>query len=382
MNLIPPTARRLRVLQILHGLSPAGAEQLVYEMSIANRPCLVTQVACLDHEGPLADELRAQGIGVHFTRRREGIDLNQIRCLSRLIGSFKPHVVHAHQYTPFFYGSLASLLAGRGKVLFTEHGRHFPDVVGWKRKAFNRFLSLRAAHVTAVCDFTRRRLVEREGIAAGKIEVVYNGVDVERFENRPGPAEARRRLGLGADARVIMQVGTFRPVKDQATALRAMCLVRKEDPLALLVFVGDGPDRPACERLARSLSLQQAVRFLGVRRDMPQVLSAADVFLLTSLSEAHSVSLLEAMACGLPIVATNVGGIPETVVDNETGLLAPAGDARAIARCLLRLLAQDDLRRRMGQAGLQRVRARFPRSRMHRRYMEIYCRLAAGEETA
>ena len=368
----------LRVLQILHGLARAGAEQLVYELAAANRDHMVTEIVCLDNEGPLADELRAMDVRIHHTQRREGIDVSQVRKIAAVVRKFQPHVVHCHQYSPFLYGALGSLLAGRGQVLFTEHGRHYPDVVGRKRRAFNRFLCRKARHVTAVCRFTREHLVRLEGIPACQIEIVYNGVDAHRFETGLEPAHAKRDLNLPHDAVVVMQVGTFRYVKDQATAVRAFRRVRETHSRAMLVFVGDGPDRPDCQRLARSLNLGDSVRFLGQRGDIPRVLAAADIMLMTSLSEAHSVSLLEGMASGLPVVGTRVGGIPETVAEGQTGLLAPRQDPPAVAEALRKLVDNADLRKRMGQAGARRVRDLFRRSDMHRRYMEIYRRLAQG----
>ena len=371
-------AAPLRVLQVLHGLARAGAEQLVYELAAANRDRMITEIVCLDNEGPLADELRALDVRIHHTGRREGIDVSQVRKIAAVVRAFRPHVVHCHQYSPFLYGALGSLVAGRGAVLFTEHGRHYPDVVGFKRHAFNRFLCRKARHVTAVCRFTLEHLVRLEGIPANQIEIVYNGVDADRFDTGLDPAAAKRRLDLPDDAVVVMQVGTFRYVKDQATAVKAMRHVRDKGGRAILVFVGDGPDRPSCERLAQSLDLGDSVRFLGQRGDMPHVLAAADIMLMTSLSEAHSVSLLEGMASGLPVVGTRVGGIPETVAECETGLLAPKQDPPAIAEALRKLVDDTDLRRRMGQAGAKRVRDLFRRSDMHRRYMEIYRRLAQG----
>jgi glycosyltransferase involved in cell wall biosynthesis len=371
-----PVPGPIRVLQVLHTLARAGAEQLVYELSAANREQLQTAAVCLDQLGPLAQALQDQGSEVFFTRRKAGMDFSQIGRLAEIIRTFRPDVIHAHQYTPFFYAALAAARARAGKVLFTEHGRHFPDVVSGKRRAFNWFLSRRAKRITAVCEFTRRRLIEREGMPAHRIEVIYNGVDPSRFDGLPDRLEARRRLSLEAARWVILQVGTFRPVKDQATAIRAMRHVHQELPGAVLAFAGDGPDLPACHELAATCGLQGAVKFLGSRADIPQVLAAADVLLLTSLSEAHSVSLLEGMAAGVPVVATDVGGNPETVVAGQTGLIAPAGDDVAIAQCLMKLLRDEALRQAMGQAARQRVRERFLRSDMHRRYLDIYQEIA------
>lgn len=371
-------SRPVRVLHLLHTLARAGAEQLVYEMATANREFMVTAAVCLDREGPLADQLRAEGFEVFWTRRHEGRDKSQAAKIGEILRAFRPDVIHCHQYTPFFYGYLGRRRAGTGRLLFTEHGRHFPDVVSRKRRWFNRlFLARRADRITAVCEFTRQRLIEKEGMPADRIEVVYNGVDLDRFAALPSPVHARQELGLPQDRLVVVQVGTFRRVKDQATAIRAFSHVLQAVPEAILVFAGDGPGLPECRKLASELNRGGSVFFLGSREDIPQVLATADIMLMTSLSEAHSVSLLEGMAARLPIVATRVGGIPETVVDGQTGLLAPAGQPEEVARRLVRLLRDLDARKSMGQAGYDRVKTRFRRSEMHRRYLEIYRELAS-----
>jgi N-acetyl-alpha-D-glucosaminyl L-malate synthase BshA len=367
----------IRVLHVLHTLDRAGVETLVADLATAHRDRLETAIACLDREGPLAERLRNSNIDVHFTRRRAGFDWTQVFRIAAIIRSFRPRVVHCHQYTPFVYGTLASLWARRGRILFTEHGRHVPDCVGWKRRLTNRFLIRRAASVTAVCDFTRSRLVQLEGFKRNKIEVLYNGVDLRRFDQIIDRQDARSRLALPYDANVIVHVGTFRPVKDQATAIRAFQRVLAQSPETILLFAGDGPDLAACRALATELNVQHAVRFLGQRSDIPKILAAADIMLLTSLSEGHSVALLEAMASRLPIVATRVGGIPETVIDGQTGLLAPVGNHEAIAEQLLYLIRHPEQRQNMGQAGSEHVRSCFDQDNMHRRYIALYDKLAA-----
>jgi glycosyltransferase involved in cell wall biosynthesis len=285
-------------------------------------------------------------------------------------------VIHCHQYTPFFYGAWAAAGTGIGQVVFTEHGRHFPDRVGWRRRGFNRFFARLARRITAVCDFTRRRLVEAEGIAASRIEVIYNGVDGRAFESAASPRDGRQRLGVERDDCMIVQVGTFRAVKNQGDAIRAFHRLKGAEPRAVLVFVGDGPQLPECRKLASDLGVENDVRFLGERGDVAEILAAADVMLCTSLCEGHSVALLEGMAAGLGIVATRVGGIPETVVDGVTGLLVPPGEPDSAAEALYTLCRQPELRRRMGQAGAERVRRHFSRDRMHERYLRIYRELA------
>lgn len=368
--------RKLRVLYVLHCLARAGTEMLVADLARKNRDRIDPAVACLDDEGPLAGSLRSVGIDVYLTHRRAGIDMSQVTRMIKIIRTFNPDVIHCHQYSPFFYTSLAVMIVTPRPVLFTEHGCHDHEHIGRKRRAANRVLARRVGHITAVCRFTRDHLIVNEGLPADKIEVVYNGIDVGQFDPAIDPHHPRRQLGLPADAPVVMQVGTFRTVKDQATAIHAWTAVRRHRPDAVLVFVGDGPDLPPCRHLADRLGFNGAVRFLAQRDDVPELLPAADVVLATSLSEAHSLSLLEAMAAERPVVATRVGGNPETVVHGETGLLVPPRDPHAVAGALVRLLDAPDLCRRMGRAGRRRVRDRFQQRDMHRRYLHIYADLA------
>jgi N-acetyl-alpha-D-glucosaminyl L-malate synthase BshA len=353
---------------------------LAYELAAANRESLVAGVIVLDEQGPLADDFRALEAPVWYTGRREGRDRNQAPRIAAILREFEPDVIHAHQYTPYYYACLARRKAKCGRLLFTEHGRHYPDVVGWKRRLLNQlYLAGKADRVTAVCEWTKRALVANEGFRAGAIEVVYNGVDIERFAARPPKADARKQWDIPAEAAVIVQVGNLRSVKDHPMALRAFARIVRARPDAILLLAGDGPDRERLQALAKQLQIAGQARFLGAVREIPSLLAAADVMLMTSLSEAHSVSLLEGMASSLPIVATCVGGIPETVVNGETGLLAPRSDDETLAKHLLALLGDVDLRRAMGAAGLDRVRRLFQRKDMHRRYLEIYATMASGE---
>jgi glycosyltransferase involved in cell wall biosynthesis len=167
-------------------------------------------------------------------------------------------------------------------------------------------------------------------------------------------------------------VARFHPVKDHATALRALAEVVKQTPEAVLLLAGDGEKRGELEQLVESLGIARHVKFLGVRSDVPDLMAAADVFVLSSLSEGISVTLLEAMGCALPIAATDVGGNGEVVAHGVTGLLSPRGDASGLAGNLVRLLRDVELRRRMGAAGRARLLERFTQDQMHQRYAQIY----------
>ena len=177
---------------------------------------------------------------------------------------------------------------------------------------------------------------------------------------------------MGRDDLLIIQVARLSPIKDHATAIRALKIAARRIGAMRLALVGDGRESEVLRRLVVQEGMESRVRFLGLRTDVPRLLAAADIFLLSSLSEAAPLSVMEAMAAGLPVVATRVGGVDELVVDGLTGLLAPAGDPTALAEAMIRLVESPGLLRRMGRAGRERAHATFSEARMHGRYRAIY----------
>lgn len=368
--------RRLRVLHVLHSLSAGGAERIVCDLARGRRDELDLSVVCLDHLGPLAEEAGRVGIDVHCTDRRDGLDLRQVRRIASLIARLGPDVIHAHQYTPYFYAALAATAAGFGPIVFTEHGRHWPDVVSHARRAGNQILRLRRDRVTAVCNFVARALRQNERIAAREIRVIPNGVRCEDFR-RPARRQWLADL-IGADVQdpVLIQVARLHGVKDHQTSLRALARVRREHRTARLVLVGDGPDSGGVQELARKLDVHHAVHMLGLRKDVPDLLASSDVFVLSSLSEAASLSILEAMSAALPVAATRVGGNAEIVRHGRTGLLSRRRDHTALADNISAMLADDGLRRHMGRQGRLRVERLFHQRRMHDSFLHLYRQLA------
>ena len=355
----------------------AGAEVLAADLArrLGERYRFI--FLCLDELGPLADELAAEGFTVVNLRREPGIDWKVARRIRRIYRRESVNLVHAHQYSPFFYAALGrglrGWLAGRPRLLFTEHGRHYPDHRSRKRVWANRLLLRRGDRVTAVGQHIAHLVHENEGISANRVQVIYNGIDPDRFAPPAGArAAVRQQLGIGEDQPVVLQVARFHPVKDHATAVRAFADARSQCRDAVLLLAGDGEQRGEIEQLAAQLGVRDHVRFLGERTDVPQLMAAADVFLLSSLSEGVSVTLLEAMAAGLPIAATDVGGNPEVIDAGRTGLLAPRGDDAALAAHLVRLIQNPDLRQTMGQAGRERLREKFTQTQMHHQYEQLY----------
>jgi len=311
--------------------------------------------------------------------RRPGMDWNLPRRLAALWRRQRVDVVHAHQYTPFFYALLSRLCYRRPPVLFTEHGRHYPDYPRPKRMVANRLLIERRDRVVGVGQAVRRALIENEGIPPERVAVIYNGVDLPDLVAQAGERLAvRRELGLGASDLMILQVARLDYLKDHGSAVRAMAQVVQHCPRAHLVLVGEGPERASVEESVRRHGIEARVHLLGLRNDVARLLDAADVFLLSSISEGIPLTIIEAMAAGLPVVATRVGGLAEMVEDGATGLLAPAGDDKALAGAILRLAHDPRLRSEMGQRGRASRSERFSAGKMYEAYHQLYQEMRCG----
>jgi glycosyltransferase involved in cell wall biosynthesis len=363
------------VCQVLHGLEVGGAEMLAARLARGLHREYRFLFVCLDEIGSLGRELRDEGFPIEVLGRRPGVDWRCARRLADIVRREQVDIIHAHQYTPFFYSAASRWLGSRPPVLFTEHGRAHPDYPRRKRLLANRVLLRRTDRVVAVGEAVRQALIRNEGIAPGRVEVIYNGIPLQTFETpltTPERAAVRAEIGVGPDDLVIIQVARLDYLKDHATAIRTIERVAERRPGARLVLVGDGPERGPIEDLVRARAMGDHVRLLGRRTDIPRLLAAADVTLLTSISEGIPLTLIEAMAAGHPVVSTGVGGVPEVVDDGRTGLLASAGDADTLAKHILGLADDPGRRALMGRSGRQRAHELFSEDRMHGNYRQAF----------
>jgi L-malate glycosyltransferase len=361
------------VCQIVHSLRVGGAELLAINLARRLRGSCRFLFVCLDEEGPLAKTLRQEGFPVHVVGRRPGADVRCSLRLARILSREKVDLIHAHQYAPFFYGITARLLSRRPSVLFTEHGRTFPDHPRLKRILANRLLLERRDRVTGVGQVIRQVLIDNEGIPPNRIQVIYNGIETARFtRSAEVRAAIRGQWGLAPTDFAVIQVARLDPVKDHAAAIRAAERVAARAESVHFFFVGDGPERAEVEAMVRYRNLERRVHVLGTRGDVPKLLQAADAALLTSRSEGIPLTLIEAMAAGLPVVSTRVGGVGEVIEDGLQGYLVEPGDDSALADRLLRLAHDSVLCEQMGRNGRMRANALFSESRMNEEYARLY----------
>jgi L-malate glycosyltransferase len=366
------------VCQVLHTLQVGGAEVLAARLARQLKHECQFVFVCLDEAGTIGEELRSEGFVVEVLGRKDGVDWQCAWRLAKFFQRAQVNLVHAHQYTPFFYSLLARLIYPKPPVLFTEHGRHFPDYPRPKRKVANRLLLQTRDRVVGVGQAVRQALIRNEGIPAQRVSVIYNGIDIDGPGGSNAREEARRELCQGDADFVILMVARLDYLKDHAAAIRMMARVSAVRPGARLVLVGEGPERRAIEDLVERNRLGAKIRFLGLRKDVARLLMASDVFLLTSISEGIPLTIIEAMVAGLPVVSTRVGGVPEIVVDGETGFLCPSGNDAALAEYVLKLAANPGLRERLGLHGQIRAKAAFSESLMHARYLELYREMLRG----
>jgi L-malate glycosyltransferase len=372
-----PQRRPIRVGFVLHAMQIAGAEVLVRETIRRLGSRIVPTIFCLDSVGQLGEEHLAAGGDLVCLHRKPGRDFKVSWKLAREVGRRGIDAIHAHQYTPFFYAALAKPLTNpRPKLILTEHGRHYPDLVSPKRRATNRLVLDRFADaVNACCRFAATALRDVDGFRGDRIEVIENGIAVERYGPASDIAEQKRKLGFDPDRRFIVHVARHHAVKDQPMLLRGFAAMAAERPDVDLLMAGDGPLRGELEGLARSLGIADRVKFLGIRKDVPELLRVAEVFALTSVSEAASLTLLEAMATGLPVVVTNVGGNPEIVRHEREGLLVPRGDWAACGDAFRRLFREPALAKALGFAARDRVRERYRQEQTIDAYHALYRRV-------
>lgn len=298
---------------------------------------------------------------------------------ARIIRECKPDVVHSRNRGAF-EAILAGYWAGSCSLVHSEHGVESIDAnpEPWRHRQVRRLVYNLADQVCAVSHHLRDYHALRTGFPAGKIKVIHNGVDTARFRPQEELRRSmRQRLGIAPDEFCIGAVGRLEPVKDIATLLRAAAQMPGLARGCRLLIAGDGREATALGELAQSIpELKLRTQFVGEIQEIPEFLNALDVYVLPSLFEGICNSLLEAMAVGVPVVATATGGNPEVVIDGQSGLLFPVADAAALAAILERLRLQSDLRARLGEQARLRIRDHFSLESMVAGYEELYTALA------
>ncbi len=355
----------LGILKVMRGLGSG-----VFEQRICTARGFDPEMA---RQQNLEDKLLVAG------RSGSGLQLLLFR-LIRVMRAYRPHIVHSRNW-----GAIeaipAARLVGVPVAIHSEHGYEVETIAGipTRRRIFRRAAYAMADAVFTVSEELRAYHAKQAWFSQQHIRVIHNGVDTSRFSPRPEiQQEVRRRFGLGTHAFVVGAVGRMVSIKNYHTLLRAAELLAGKGVDLQVVFVGSGPELSGLQQAVEaSANLSGRVTFLGTVRDTAEILNAMDAFVLPSLSEGMSNTVLEAMASGLAVVATNVGGNPELVVDSNSGYLFPAGDFQALGSVLEELSRDPERRRHAGQAARRRALDEFSLDGMISNYRNLYLELAA-----
>lgn len=372
-----------RVLQWVDNLDIGGAQEVVRTLSehLVMAGCTVT-VATL-RDGPLRGDMEAAGIPVVVLPERRSAITNPVafagemtrlrRELLELIEARHIDVIQTHLLRSLDFLALSLKTRREPKVYWTFHNANFDlrrdhlrrhgRLLGAKRQAHHTLYTLGSRLVDGLIavspEVKESILMTMPGVSADKIAVIPNGVDTRRYRRSATREATRARLGLSTNERVVAVVATFKEQKGHRYLIEAAQMLASDFPDARYLLIGDGASRPELERQIAAAGLEASFRLLGMRPDVPELLAAADLFVLPSLWEGLPMALIEAMAAGLPVVATNVSGTRGVMLDGETGLLVPPGDATALGRSIATLLFDPERAIRMGAAGRLRVERHF-----------------------
>lgn len=360
------SGRPLRVCHVSLTLKTGGLERLLVDFARHHDPsaCHMEFVAMRD-VGRFADAIRDAGCRVHHltTVNRFG----QMRQLAEIFRCGVFDVVHTHNTYPHLYATLAARWANVPVVVQTRHGQRAGH--GWKSRVQYRWAAKLVDRIVAVSRDAAQLTIKTDGVPAEKVQTIWNGIDVDDFEYR-GPSTEP----------IAISVARLSAEKDFPTLLHAMKIAHAAAPELKLRLVGDGSERSRLEALTHELGLTDCVQFLGDCRDVPAHLAQAAMFVSSSLTEGISLTLLEAMAVGLPVVATAVGGNTEVVDHGATGQLVSPRNPEQLAQALVQLSRQPERRREWGQAGRKRVETQFDVRRMVADYQHLYRQLVTNSE--
>ncbi len=379
------------VAHVIYSLGTGGLENGL--VNIINR-CPVDRyrhvIVCLTTAQEFADRITTPGVEVIELNKRDGKDWPVYWRLLKVLWRLKPAILHTRNLAALDVQVLG-LMVPSLKQVHGEHGRDIYDLDGLNRKyaLLRKFMRLFVDRYIAVSEDLQLWLLQTIQVAPERVEQIYNGVDHKKFQPRGErrPAVLPTRFLPDGPGVVIGTVGRLAPVKDQQQILQAVSLIVSRDPLwresLRVVLVGDGPLMQELAALSERLGLTELVWMPGDRDDIPALLQAMDIFILPSLAEGISNTILEAMSAGLPVIATDTGGNPELISHGETGFLVPVGSAALLADALQQLLVSPELRAGIGNSALKQVRERFDWSITVENYLKIYDELLgiAGRET-
>jgi glycosyltransferase involved in cell wall biosynthesis len=356
---------RMRIVQLVETLQTGGLERIAVELALAQkRSGDSPMLYCMFTGGPLADDARRAGIPVTEIHKEPGFSVKTLFTLARQLRRDAVDVVHTHNPGVHPYGALAAWMARVPAVVNTRHGRSTSFGRAYQERYFRASMPL-TNRVVFVCEDSRSYLVEKLRLSSSKSAVIINGIELGGFLEKPAaPMSASPRIRFGA-------VGRMVPVKAHSILIDAFAQLIGKLPHAELRIVGGGPLEDALRQQARKAGLDGRIRIEGLNHRIADVLRELDIFVLSSTSEGLPLVILEAMAAGLPVVSTRIGGVPEVAPEGDVSVLCTPGSASDLAEAMYKAASSCDLAG-MGKKARELAIAKFSLDQMWRGYQEIY----------
>lgn len=364
-----------KVLHVIDSLHLGGAQEVVLNLATCgNASRYAHEVATMHGHGVYWHRLASLGIPLHSLSPHKFLPWYAMTLPALLLrGRFD--ILHCHLVASNIFAKPIGRLCGVPLIFNHDHTNDDYRANDRLRLALDRFSNRFATHILPVSDSCRRFLIEREGVPAHKITLIQNAIDLRKFSAGHGTrAEARSELGLPAGVPVVAGVGRLNPQKNFTLFIRVAAAILREKPDVHFLLAGDGPEEEALRRLARELGVQDRVHFSGYLSDTRRAYLAADVLLMPSLFEGLPMTLLEAMAMRVPVVASALDGIAEVIEDGRDGFLVTSGDAEQFRRKVCGLIGNPRLAAEIGDAASQKIARRFSAERMCSEVEQIYDR--------
>ncbi|MDD2671887.1 MAG: glycosyltransferase [Syntrophales bacterium] len=363
----------MRILHVTHSLNIGGLERVVVDLAkeFGNRGHEV-HICCLSDKEPLAAEAERAGAFVFSLNKEPGPAFGLPLRIAGEIRKRQVDVIHTHNAAGLIYGVTAALVSGARCIVHTEHGKEPESSQSKVRASAEKFLIGKTTRIVTVSEQLRKDLILEYDLPAGRIKVILNGINAERFRRPECREKTRLSMGIENGGVLIGHIARLVPLKNQKFLITIFGELKKIHPEVRLAIAGGGPLMNELRSFAEKERLSGDVLFLGERRDIPEILSALDLFILPSLTEGISITLLEAMAAGVPVVASRVGGNEEIIEHGRSGILISPDEPRAWIEHIGMLLRNESERIRLAEAAGGTVRKRFSTSAMAEEYEHVY----------